>query len=111
MKKIIGMAVATTITLFTACGSPQEVKNETPKMTVENNTEKTYPLNLVNNKKDPSCGMPVTAGIHDTTHYEKYVLGFCSTECMKAAKDSLLKNPKALLDAAIVTTKLETKTK
>jgi len=64
--------------------------------TKDTTTEKTYALSLVNNKKDPSCGMPVTAGISDTAHYEKLVLGFCSTEC----KNEFLKNPKANLAAA-----------
>lgn len=40
--------------------------------------------------------MPVTAGISDTAHYEKNVLGFCSTEC----KNEFLKNPKANIAAA-----------
>ena len=35
-----------------------------------------YDISLVNNKKDPTCGMPVTAGISDTAHYENKVLGF-----------------------------------
>ena len=51
---------------------------------------------LVDNKKDPSCGMPVTAGISDTAHYKDKVLGFCSKEC----KDAFLKNPEANLAAA-----------
>jgi len=59
-------------------------------------TEKIFAVSLVNNKKDPTCGMPVSAGIHDTTHYENKVLGFCSTEC----KNEFLKNPKAGLVAA-----------
>ena len=63
---------------------------------MDTTTEKTYAVSLVNNKKDPSCGMPVTAGISDTTHYENLVLGFCSTEC----KNEFLKNPKANLAAA-----------
>jgi YHS domain-containing protein len=58
--------------------------------------EKRYAVSLVNNKKDPTCGMPVTAGISDTAHYEKNVLGFCSIEC----KNEFLKNPKANLAAA-----------
>jgi YHS domain-containing protein len=37
----------------------------------------------VNNKLDPSCMMPLTAGIGDTLHYEGLVLGFCSAECKK----------------------------
>jgi len=55
-----------------------------------------FPVSMVNNKKDPTCGMPVTAGISDTAHYEKNVLGFCSVEC----KNEFLKNPKANLAAA-----------
>jgi YHS domain-containing protein len=51
---------------------------------------------LVDNRKDPSCGMPVTAGIGDTAHYKDKVLGFCSKEC----KDDFLKNPEANLAAA-----------
>ena len=64
--------------------------------TMDTTLEKTYAVSLVNNKKDPTCGMPVTAGISDTAHYEKNVLGFCSTEC----KNEFLKNPKANLAAA-----------
>lgn len=53
---------------------------------------KSFNAALVDNKKDPSCGMPVTAGISDTAHYNNKVLGFCSTEC----KDSFLKDAKNL---------------
>jgi YHS domain-containing protein len=63
---------------------------------IDTTIEKTFAVSLVNNKKDPSCGMPVTAGISDTAHYENLVLGFCSTEC----KNEFLKNPKANLAAA-----------
>jgi YHS domain-containing protein len=57
---------------------------------------KSYDIALVNNKKDPSCGMPVTAGIADTAHYKDKVLGFCGTEC----KNEFKKNPDALIAAA-----------
>ena len=49
-----------------------------------------YSINLVDNKKDPTCGMPVTAGISDTAHYGNKVVGFCSLGC----KEAFLKNPK-----------------
>lgn len=55
-----------------------------------------YDISLVNNKKDPTCGMPVTAGISDTAHYDNKVLGFCSAGC----KEEFLKNPKASIAAA-----------
>ena len=47
---------------------------------------------MVDNKKDPSCGMPVTAGIMDTVHFKGKVYGFCSDEC----KQAFLKNPELL---------------
>ena len=99
MKKNIGLICVISTFLISACGNEAVVKKEeTVKM--EAATEKTYPTSLVNNKKDPSCGMPVTAGIKDTAHYEKYILGFCSEECKKATLDSLQKNPKPVLAAA-----------
>ena len=55
-----------------------------------------YDISLVNNKKDPTCGMPVTAGISDTAHYDNKVLGFCSAGC----KEEFLKNPKANIASA-----------
>jgi len=55
-----------------------------------------YDLSLVNNAKDPVCGMPVTAGISDTAHYKNDVLGFCSAEC----KAEFQKNPESMLTAA-----------
>ncbi len=47
---------------------------------------------MVDNKKDPSCGMPVSAGIADTAHFKGKVYGFCSAEC----KSIFLKNPDSL---------------
>ena len=55
-----------------------------------------FPVSMVNNKKDPTCGMPVTAGISDTAHYDNKVLGFCAAGC----KEEFLKNPKANITAA-----------
>lgn len=40
-------------------------------------------------KKDPSCGMPLSAGLEDTTTYKGKLYGFCSKEC----KDAFLKDP------------------
>ena len=84
-----------------SCGQSNDKANATSAdtnqvATMDTTTEKTYAVSLVNNKKDPTCGMPVTAGISDTAHYEKNVLGFCSVEC----KNEFLKNPKANLAAA-----------
>ena len=115
MKKYIGGCLIIGACLFTACGSQgtenattslQKLKaererlkleeNDNSEMTADSSATKTYAVGLVDNKKDPTCGMPVSAGISDTAHYKKYVLGFCSKEC----KDEFLKNPKASLAAA-----------
>lgn len=40
-------------------------------------------------KKDPSCGMPLSAGLEDTTTYKGKLYGFCSKEC----KDAFLQDP------------------
>lgn len=94
------LAIATLVVLcFTACDSSKP-KETTPApaataiMPVD--STKSYDIALVNNKKDPACGMPVTAGIADTAHYKGKVLGFCGTGC----KDEFLKNPDALIAAA-----------
>jgi YHS domain-containing protein len=87
--------------LTVACqsGTPK-TEDKTAKDTMEamqkDTTVNVFEHLLVDNKKDPSCGMPVTAGISDTAHYKDKVLGFCSKEC----KDEFLKNPEANLAAA-----------
>lgn len=104
MKKIFGTAFICAGILFTACGTPSEDKatgeeaavDSAAAMAIDSLATNNYDVSLVNNKKDPTCGMPVTAGISDTAHYDNKVLGFCSKEC----KDEFLKNPKALIAAA-----------
>jgi len=39
--------------------------------------------------RDPSCGMPLKAGLEDTTTYKGKLYGFCSKDC----KDAFLKDP------------------
>ena len=81
-----------------ACGSG-DGKTEPPvkdTTAMEKDTTHLFEHLLVNNKKDPTCGMPVTAGISDTAHYKELVLGFCSKEC----KEEFQKNPEANLAAA-----------
>ena len=59
-------------------------------------TKSKFTAAMVDNKKDPSCGMPVTAGIEDTVHYNGKVYGFCSDEC----KQVFLRNPDVLAKSA-----------
>jgi len=51
--------------------------------------EKAFKEMKFDNKKDFVCGMPITAGIADTAHYNGKVYGFCSKGC----KDEFLKTP------------------
>ena len=101
MKIQIGTSLVMASLMLLSCGQSNDKANTNSTDTsqvakMDTTLEKTYAVELVNNKKDPSCGMPVTAGISDTAHYEKLVLGFCSTEC----KNEFLKNPKANIAAA-----------
>ena len=85
--------------LFTACGNNTATSTaimDSASNVAAADSAVTYDISLVQNKKDPTCGMPVTAGISDTAHYENKVLGFCSTGC----KEEFLKNPKANMAAA-----------
>jgi YHS domain-containing protein len=84
---------------FAACHSkPQTETTTIAKDSVESMVPKAdttapkFTAAMVDNKKDPNCGMPVTAGIMDTVHYKGKVYGFCSDEC----RDAFLKNPDAL---------------
>lgn len=101
MKKVFGFAIMTGGLFLSACNSQQTSTNEVKKdsatsMTADTTKTTVFTTAMVDNKKDPTCGMPVTAGINDTAHYENHTIGFCSTEC----KNEFLKNPKAGLAAA-----------
>lgn len=56
-------------------------------------TRNNFTTAMVHNKKDFSCGMPLTAGLEDTCHFKGKAYGFCSKEC----KEEFLKNPSAYL--------------
>jgi YHS domain-containing protein len=66
--------------------------NEAPAPVVKPAPPK-YTASMVDNKRDFSCGMPVTAGIGDTAHYKGKIYGFCSKEC----KDIFLTKPDSFL--------------
>jgi YHS domain-containing protein len=99
IKTSIGlMAVCGSIFLM-ACGNESATATSTMDSTVIVAAEDSvisYDISLVDNKKDPTCGMPVTAGISDTAHYDNKVIGFCAAGC----KEEFLKNPKANMAAA-----------
>ena len=98
MKNISLLISFLAIALFTAsCSNHQSKKNTESNIAAVSNadTVKFTPA-MVDNKRDPSCGMPVAAGIEDTVHYKNKVLGFCSKDC----KDEFLKDPDKNITAA-----------
>jgi YHS domain-containing protein len=93
MNKILTIVL---ISLFAAC-SDKESKQTEPgrpmptsmKAAGGNVIARKFTPEMIVNKKDYSCGMPVTAGIEDTCHYKGKAYGFCSKEC----KEEFLKDP------------------
>ena len=90
------LSVASIVFIAGACtngsGATSLTSDSAMKTAVDSSAHShAYSVAMVDNKKDPSCGMPVTAGIGDTVHYEGKVIGFCSKEC----KDDFLKDPVA----------------
>jgi YHS domain-containing protein len=101
-KPIIPFIISVSLFLI-ACGNEtnNQANTATPIDTMaatptDTASEKTYDVKILDNKKDPTCGMPVTAGVSDTAHYKNKVIGFCASEC----KAEFLKNPEANIAAA-----------
>ena len=81
--------------IFLFAASCSEQAKEPQTKTTENQAQMETPENphftsdMVVNTKDYACGMPISAGISDTCHYEGKIYGFCSAEC----KAEFQKNP------------------
>lgn len=90
MKKIIGLCSVTLLILLAACNN-QKADDKVAANQQKDEVTKTIVASKYDNTIDPRCGMDVTDDMTDTLHYEKYVLGFCSSDC----KDYFKKNPKA----------------
>jgi YHS domain-containing protein len=87
MKTILFCLLACAI-LIAACNQQNKsANNETP---ATSHDEKAAFKNVkVDNSNDLVCGMPLTAGVGDTAHYNGKVYGFCSTGC----KDKFVAKP------------------
>ncbi|HLK27680.1 MAG TPA: hypothetical protein VKT28_03810 [Puia sp.] len=77
--------ISSSLIIFLSCNnSPKEETNYvSPAIAAKDSSHVKFKLADVDNKLDPSCMMPLTAGIGDTAHYKNHVLGFCSAECKK----------------------------
>jgi YHS domain-containing protein len=78
--------------IFFSCNQKPNPETTSIEINKSDSIQKKFTASMVDNKKDPSCGMPLTAGIEDTVHYDGKVYGFCSDEC----KQIFLKDPKTL---------------
>lgn len=78
--------------IFFSCNQKPNTETTSVAISKSDSGQKKFTAGMVDNKKDPSCGMPLTAGIEDTVHYNGKVYGFCSDEC----KQIFLKDPKTL---------------
>ncbi|HEX3025020.1 MAG TPA: hypothetical protein VHP12_07395 [Chitinophagaceae bacterium] len=94
MKTIkISTIIFFTSILFIACNNNTQKENTVDKkdsttMSSSKTDSVKYTALMVENAKDPTCGMPVGAGIEDTLHYNDKAIGFCSKEC----KNEFVKN-------------------
>lgn len=106
MKRINVFLAAMLLVILASCNNaPAEKVADTNMAPVKHGTSMEhhassdsaakYTPEMVANKRDFICGMPVTAGIADTAHYDGKVYGFCASEC----KAEFLQNPKAHLNA------------
>lgn len=95
MKKTILYFIVVMLAVACNNNSTENARQDNKHMPKDSTTSK-FTLAMVDNTKDFSCGMPLTAGINDTAHYNGKVYGFCSKEC----KEDFLKNAEAYLKQA-----------
>jgi YHS domain-containing protein len=97
-RLLFSSLVVMTFCWLIACQTtpPAPAESTGTDSTMQSTTAASFDVAMVNNGKDPVCGMPVTAGISDTAHFQGNVLGFCSPEC----KAEFVKDPAALIAAA-----------
>ncbi len=96
MNKFIAILI---VAAATACNQPKtaapEKKMETTMAPAKDTAANSLSKLEYASKKDLSCGMPISAGLSDTTTYKGKLYGFCSAEC----KADFLKDPEAHLAA------------
>jgi YHS domain-containing protein len=85
-----GLLVLGLAACHTQESTPPAAATPAQPATAAQDTAKTYPVSMLDNVKDPFCGMPASAGMEDTIHLNGKVIGFCSKEC----KEGFLKDPK-----------------
>ena len=79
---------------MTACNQQKKTAEQAIPLPSQNENQAFKDVHF-DNAKDLVCGMPLTAGVGDTAHYQGKVYGFCSKGC----KDKFAQNPPAYIAA------------
>ena len=87
MKKITLVFIV--IAVITGCKNKKAPETAKPSIDSMVISKKNFTSIHFDNKKDPVCGMPLKAGIGDSTFYKGKLIAFCNKGC----KDEFLKNP------------------
>ena len=69
------------LAVLASCHASPTSNTTAPAVGQAEDTSVRFTAAMVDNKKDPVCGMPSTAGLEDTIHYQGKVIGFCSDSC------------------------------
>ncbi len=88
------------VVVFFSCHqqADQDAAYKSRAYTKSDTSRAKFTRNMVDNLRDPSCGMPLMAVVEDTLHYDGKVYGFCSYQC----RDDFKKNPKELAKNAVM---------
>ena len=88
MKEILFFGLLSCIISTTGCNRQNKTTTiEAPA--ASHNEKEVFKNTKVDNANDLVCGMPLTAGVGDTAHYDGKVYGFCSKGC----KEKFVKSP------------------
>jgi YHS domain-containing protein len=96
--KMKNFAIILLFLTVAACNQPKKAESEKkPEMPVaqKDSAKKDLAGLAFAVKKDLVCGMPVSAGVHDTAQYKGKIYGFCAAEC----KAEFVKDPGSYLSA------------
>ena len=94
MKPFIVLTCIISILIAGGCNSAASKQTEFVSAPADSTPKKDYSNVVFATKKDTTCGMPLSAGIGDTLHWNGKVYGFCSKQCKDAFVEKLKKENK-----------------
>lgn len=94
MKSLIVLTCIIGSVIGAGCNSAGNKQTQFDSLPADTIPKKDYANVVFATKKDTTCGMPLTAGIGDTLHWNNKVYGFCSTKCKDVFVERLKKEKK-----------------